>query len=340
MLTIRPPAAINGSVCLLTRNVPHTFVSTIRRQLAGSVSSIGRPPPMPALLTSTSTPLHWRLRLAKASDTAASSVMSARRTIAVAPRVRISSAVCSSCGAVRATIATVAPGEENASAIARPIPRPPPVTSTVDIDRRLFLVLRPVAAVFVEEGERFEGFHAVDEEHAIEVIGLVLDDARRKVVRADLDALAVAIEGAHFDLTRTRHAAADVRDAQTSFPVFDHVDADRRDLGIDDRDRVACLAVLVDVEGRDEDAQRFVNLRRGEADAVILGHRLDHVVDEPLHSGGLDLAAIERLSSAAQHRVAHASHLENRHRPGFYLTGESRPSRLWSRLRQTFTTRS
>ena len=37
------------------------------------------------------------------------------------------------------------------------------------------------------------------------------------------------------------------------------------------------------VEQRDEQAQALVHLRRRQPDAVILVHRLDHVVDELLH---------------------------------------------------------
>ena len=45
------------------------------------------------------------------------------------------------------------------------------------------------------------------------------------------------------------------------------------------------LRVRILVEQRDEQAQALVHLRRGQADAVILVHRVDHVVDELLDSG-------------------------------------------------------
>ena len=61
-------------------------------------------------------------------------------------------------------------------------------------DRRLLsrLVLAPVARVLVQERQRLERLHPIEEQHAVEVIGLVLDDARRKIVRAQLDAPALA----------------------------------------------------------------------------------------------------------------------------------------------------
>ena len=67
------------------------------------------------------------------------------------------------------------------------------------------------------------------------MIGFVLDDAGRKVVGVNCDALALAIERADRDLARLRHAAAYLGDAETSFPVFDDVAADDGDLRVDDR---------------------------------------------------------------------------------------------------------
>ena len=50
--------------------------------------------------------------------------------------------------------------------------------------RRLSRRLRPVARVLVEERQRLERPHPIEEQHAVEVIGFVLDDARREIVRA------------------------------------------------------------------------------------------------------------------------------------------------------------
>src|SRR5713226_9496700 len=97
-------------------------------------------------------------------------------------------AVSSSSRRVLAATATVFPGRAKASAMARPMPRPPPVTRIVTP-----LVLAPVAGVLVEERERLVGLHAIDEEHAVQMVGLVLNDPRREIMGMQLDAVARAI---------------------------------------------------------------------------------------------------------------------------------------------------
>src|SRR5690606_16966851 len=116
-------------------------------------------------------------------------------------------------------------------------------------------------------------------------IRLVLNDASRKVVRVDLDALAVPVERAHLDARRPGDTAADVGDAQAAFPPFDSLVADGRNLGVDERRRLA-LALLVGVEHGDEQPYALVDLGSGQANARILLHGLDHVVDELLELRG------------------------------------------------------
>jgi hypothetical protein len=145
------------------------------------------------------------------------------------------------------------------------------------------------------------------------VIGLVLDDARRKLARAQLDAIAMPIVGLDADFARARHAAADVGNAQASLPVVNHVAADDRDFGVDQDDRLPLIAVLGGIEGGDEDAYALVHLRRREADAVVLGHRVDHVVDQLLSRGALDFRLVERPGLGTQHGMPHARDLQNSH---------------------------
>ena len=51
----------------------------------------------------------------------------------------------------------------------------------------------------------------------------------------------------------------------------------------------------------------------GEADAVILVHRLDHVVDELLDDGVAEVRLLELPCAPAQNRVPHARDFEDRH---------------------------
>ncbi len=91
----------------------------------------------------------------------------------------------------------------------------------------VFVVSRGVIArVLLEVGQRFEALHAIEEQHAVEMIGLVLDDARGEILQLELEALAVAIERRHLDVLRARHAAAHFGNAQAAFPALDRLIAD------------------------------------------------------------------------------------------------------------------
>ncbi len=131
---------------------------------------------------------------------------------------------------------------------------------------------------------------------------------------------------AHRDLARPRHAAADVGNAQAAFPVLDDLGADRRDLRVDDRDRRRRrLAVVVVVEARDEQPQALVHLRRRQADAVILDHRLDHVVDQLLDDGLADLGRARwRAPSGAARDGPCARLSESTYPPNYTFRGRDR----------------
>ena len=58
--------------------------------------------------------------------------------------------------------------------------------------RRLVVVALAgvIARILFEVGQRLEAAHAIEEQHAVEMIGLVLDDARREILELELEALA------------------------------------------------------------------------------------------------------------------------------------------------------
>ena len=56
-----------------------------------------------------------------------------------------------------------------------------------------------------------------------------------------------------------------------------------------------------------------MNLRGRQADAVILDHRLDHVVDQLLDDRVADVGAVEGAGFLPQHRVAHPCDFQDRH---------------------------
>src|SRR6185503_18280771 len=112
---------------------------------------------------------------------------------------------------------------------AHSIRNPQPATGNLFV-----VVFRPEARVLVQERERLERLHPIEEQHAIQVVVLVLDDARRKLFELHVEGLAVAIEATHAHATVARHLAADVRDAQAALPVLDEIAADGGDLGVYD----------------------------------------------------------------------------------------------------------
>jgi hypothetical protein len=148
------------------------------------------------------------------------------------------------------------------------------------------------------------------------VIGLVLDDAGREVVRDDVHPAAGAIQGGHPDGASARHTAADVGDAQAALPILNDFRAGWRNDRIDEHHRLVVRRQRVFALGRDggdEDAQRLVNLRRREADTVVFVHGVDHVVNQLLQRSQLQLRAIDLARADAQHWMAHAGNLQQRH---------------------------
>ena len=116
----------------------------------------------------------------------------------------------------------------------------------------------------------------------------MLRDARRKVLQRQLDRAPAAIERLERDVGVARHHAADVGDAEAPFPSLFGRRAVRNDFGIDDHGRFA-LCIRVFIQQRDKDAQPLVHLRTGETDAVVLVHRVEHVVDQFLNGRALEI---------------------------------------------------
>ena len=73
------------------------------------------------------------------------------------------------------------------------------------------------------------------------------------------------------------------------------------------------FGIRIVIQERDEQPQTFMYLRRGQADAVILVHRLDHVVDEFLEQRILELGLVERPRAFPEHGMPHARDFQNGH---------------------------
>src|SRR5262245_39907257 len=111
---------------------------------------------------------------------------------------------------------------------------------------------------------------------------------------------------------RARDAAADVRNTEAALPVFDGLSTLRPYFRVDQdhlRKSFGLVLVFFSIarrgKTRHEHPETFVDLRRGEADALVLVHGLEHVVDELLKSRRAYLRRVDRTRTGAQDRVPH-----------------------------------
>src|SRR5438132_3202725 len=128
-LTIRPPPArrIGGKAARQQRKVPVRLIRSVSSQVCGVVAS------MAALCRTAAAQTNAvgrpaRAAMAKSRSTSPLSPTSTVAIVAAPPFLRIVSLTASSCDWVRAARTTWAPARAIASAVARPMPRPAPVT--------------------------------------------------------------------------------------------------------------------------------------------------------------------------------------------------------------------
>ena len=109
--------------------------------------------------------------------------------------------------------------------------------------------------------------------------------------------------------------ASQVGNREASLPADLGLVAQGRHDGVDhhgQRDRrLGALVVGRDLD--DREAQPHVDLRRGEADALVLVHGLDHVVDEPLDVGRADGLLRHGAGGGADDGVSDARDLQDGH---------------------------
>ena len=120
----------------------------------------------------------------------------------------------------------------------------------------------------------------------------------------------------HADAAIAWNLAADIGDAEAAFPVLHQIAPDRRELRVDDghrHDLGFAGAPIRLLDTGDEDPHAFVHLRARQPDAVILAHRLDHVVDQLLEGGRTHGRRIDLVRHFAKHGMAHARDLQDRH---------------------------
>lgn len=156
MMTPCPCFSICASSYFMHRKTPRTFVSKTGSNSCSSCSASGATDPNhPALLNATSRRPNVSTAASISARTAVGRVTSVGTNNAVPPIARIAATVASPASRSRLPTTTRAPCLPNASAVARPIPEPPPVMSTtrssnmIDFLRRyavMFAIRRPVQA--------------------------------------------------------------------------------------------------------------------------------------------------------------------------------------------------
>src|SRR5438445_3852277 len=175
---------------------------------------------------------------------------------------------------------------------------------------------KPVLLPFGDVSERGEITHAIEVDVAVQVIGLVLGDAREEVLGDDALKLALAVVILEPDRRVSRHQPPHVGNGQAALPALFHLIRQRRDDGVDDhgeRDLGGLGITRVGLDLDDGDLLERVNLVGRQSGSVVLAHRLDHVVDEFLRRVGPDLFGRERLSLLPKNGMSEAGNLQDGH---------------------------
>jgi hypothetical protein len=128
-------------------------------------------------------------------------------------------------------------------------------------------------APLLEEHSSLEGTQVVQEQHAVQVIDLVLDGTSCKVGGWNPNTLVVEARRFDHDPLRPVDIGKNVRYGETPFLAPDHSFA-FDDLRIDEHDGVVFLGL------HDGDPSSESNLIRREADAIVRVHRVEEITHE------------------------------------------------------------
>ena len=138
----------------------------------------------------------------------------------------------------------------------------------------------------------------VDEQHAVEMVDLVLQHRRQQTLGEDLLLLAVAIDETRAHARRPFDLFVIFGDRQAAFLIDAALFRRPDNLGIDE---ILRMFWLFDLRGIDDDQpDRLGELDRGEADAGRLVHCLDHVIHQLAQ---LVVDALDRRADEAQLRI-------------------------------------
>src|ERR1019366_392327 len=110
-----------------------------------------------------------------------------------------------------------------------------------------------------------QGAHAEDEQHAVEVVDLMLETAGEQFRTVHLEPLSMRVLGANAHLGGANYLLVNLREAEAAFLLILLAFA-QNNLGVDEHQLV--LGLLAHAQVDDRQALGYVHLRRGESDAL------------------------------------------------------------------------
>src|SRR4030095_10060707 len=139
----------------------------------------------------------------------------------------------------------------------------------------------------------------------------MLDHSREKAFGSDLDLLPFPIERINTQLAPPWHTPTKIGNAQATLPIFDQLVVEDSHLRIhkDSHRDGATRPVAFD----DGNRKGFVNLRGGEADAVILHHGFEHVVPKLLSACPGQALRGYTPGFHSEHRMSKVADLQDGH---------------------------
>jgi hypothetical protein len=148
---------------------------------------------------------------------------------------------------------------------------------------------------FLDHPVALELGNVVDEENAIEMVDLVLQDGGEKALGQDLAFLALAVEGAGAHGRRPLDLGVIFRNGKAALLVGRALLGRPNDLGIDEHLGVGRFFLLRGVDHQKTDGLGDLNGRESHARRVM--HGLDHVVDQ---AAQIIVDTLDRLADETQ----------------------------------------
>src|SRR5205807_1295171 len=170
---------------------------------------------------------------------------------------------------------------------------------------------------FLDNPVALELREVVDEQHAVQMIDLVLDASGKDAGTVHLLALAGTIEETDSYLLRTSHHVEEFGDGKAAFLIVGLLFARPDDFRIDEKNRRPLLAVLGEIDHYE--AQRYADLDGCKPDTRRVIHGIEHVIED---AAGIIAHMSQGLGYLPQHGIGqlddvadgHAVHLSDGHR--------------------------